>query len=119
MSKEALVDIIQVLGTHSIYIEVLKNNLIDQLYLVEQLLPKCSRCKEQSATVKNKVTKKLVCDRCVSELIVLISKDEEGVLLDEEIDVNVTDWIDVENANRIRKISDYISLVKHNNMEQQ
>ena len=99
--------------------------IADQACLLEQTLEKCQKCKIETVTVEHKFTHVKTCDRCASENIIeamysILKRDVQHSDLDDELltIANEKNWIDVIDADKIRRITQYIKLTKELDINQ-
>lgn len=102
-------------------IELISLQLADQACLIEPHLPKCSKCNELPVTVEHRFLHVKVCDRCAAESIVTSGRAYvDGYLAnpDDPLNdvrgslMNENDWVDVADADKIRRIIDYVKIIK-------
>lgn len=89
----------------------------DHSLLIASCLPKCARCKVDPHTVTFEVLDLRFCDRCAAEWIVSSRtkpKNENSIeaKLVTSLISDADSWEDVENANSIRGLMDYLKQVE-------
>ena len=93
-------------------ISVMSSHLADQACLLASMLKKCQRCYKRPITVSHEKNGE-ACDRCAAEATTdihdLISPNSEPGL--DKLNV-AAGWIDIQDAEKIRRLDDYVSLVK-------
>lgn len=95
-------------------LSVLSQYILDQACLMETLLVKCDKCNERAVTVKHQVHGE-ACDRCAAEisyknmsLVTPVFEEPSLIIVKEQLD----DWRDIELADNIRRMIDYITNAK-------
>ena len=98
----------------------------DNSFIVHSMLPKCERCSSSPCTVKHRYMNVSACDRCCAHMIVKISRSSVDAAIAYPDDalhaarlslMDENDWVDVENAERIRRIDEYVRNVGEYDLE--
>lgn len=76
--------------------------LSDHAVMIQNMIKKCENCLSESATVEHKMSKYKFCDHCAAKNIVLESNNHE----------QENTWIDIDNADKIRRLSEYVKIIK-------
>lgn len=85
--------------------------LSDHAVLLQNALKKCENCFIEPATVEHRKTKIIFCDHCAASHVVSenkfmnMSNQEHSLSKDQN-------WIDIDNADKIRRLSDYVKIIK-------
>ena len=103
-------------------INLLALQLADSACLLVPALPKCTRCADEPVTVEHSDLHIRLCDRCAAETIVAASR-QAIASTQHDVGAFVTlategAWVDVEDAEKIRRVTDYVRLVKMLDVEQ-
>lgn len=102
-------------------INMLSLQLADQACLLETQLKRCSRCQLGAVTVEHTYLKIQACDRCAAEVIVKSGRAYiDGYAADPDDPLNLArmtlmnerDWVDVADADKVRRVVDYVKIIK-------
>ena len=120
MADEELVAIAKLVARQSRLINLASLQLADNACFIETLLAHCGKCNSRLATVEHSIGCKL-CDRCASETIVRSGRNfVDGYINDPKDPLNAARsslmdenaWVDLPNAERIRRLDDYVRIIK-------
>lgn len=99
--------------------------IADQACLLEQTLEKCSDCHTEIVTVEHRFTHVKVCDRCAAERITnalhaILEDKNPDFDLDHQLFtvVNENNWVDVVDADKIRRMIQYTKIAKELDVEE-
>lgn len=118
MTPEQLLVFARLVVKHDATIQALAQNAADTSVLLEELLKRCSRCEAAPCTVYNEqLPEYLMCDHCAAELAVKSSKQftadlEDPVNLLRGSLMREDDWRDLPNADKIRRVMDYVNVLR-------
>lgn len=121
MADDDIVALAKLAARQARLLELISLQLADQACLLEPHLPKCSKCSEFPVTVEHIHLKVRVCDRCAAESIVTAGRAYvDGYLAnpDDPLNevrgslMNENDWVDIPDADKIRRIIDYVKIIK-------
>lgn len=102
-------------------INLLSMQLADQACLLSLGLKPCSKCAVEPTTVEHVHMKLSLCDRCAAEAIVASGRTYVDSSVNDGNDplndvrsslMNDGDWLDVPDADRIRRLMDYVKIIK-------
>lgn len=108
-------------------INLLALQLADQACLLVPHLQRCGKCNVEPVTVEHVHTKVRLCDRCWAELIVNSSRayinsyvqDPNDPLNDVRTSsTNENDWVNLPDADKIRRMIDYVKIIKESEITQ-
>lgn len=120
-SSDEIVALAKLVVRQSSLINLLSMQLADQACLLETALDRCAKCKAEPATVEHVHLKIAMCDRCAAESIVksgrtyvdaYIADPEDPLNVARESLMNEHEWVDVEDAEKVRRITDYVKIIK-------
>lgn len=121
MSSDEIVALAKLAARQAMLINLISLQLADQACMIEPHLPRCSKCQREPVTVEHKHLKVQVCDRCAAESIVVSGRAYvDGYLAnpDDPLNdvrsslMNENDWVDLPDADKIRRIVDYVKGIK-------
>lgn len=109
--------IIKILAGQVKIVNAHTNQAHDHSLMISNVLPKCARCKVEPHTVTFEVLDLKFCDRCAAEWIVSSRtkpKNENSIeaKLVTSLMSDSDSWVDIENANAIRGLMDYLKQVE-------
>lgn len=102
-------------------INLLSLQLADQACLIMPALKRCSKCQLEPITVEHVHLKIQVCDRCAAESIVKSGRSYVDAYIDNPDDplntaraslMNENDWVDLPDAEKVRRVVDYVKIIK-------
>jgi len=97
--EQEIIELAKLIFRQSRLISAISLQLADQACLLKSKLDVCEQCKLNTATVEHVTLGSKRCDKCASEAVVA-----QKTLL--------SAWVDVPDADKIRRVIDYVSLVK-------
>jgi len=116
MTPEQLAALAKLVVKHENIVNILAQNSVDVALILEQLLPRCTRCKEAPCTVYHEhLPEHRMCDHCAAEVAV---KSGRNFTADLEDPTNLLrgslmredDWHDLPHAEKIRKLVVYVDV---------
>lgn len=102
---------------------VMSEMLVDATVIGISCVEKCGRCSSRPVTVRHETTGMSACDRCASEMIVLASRNFIEACIASDVSSTSGDpsyweslmsddsWVDVENADRIRRVHEFCGII--------
>lgn len=114
-------DIIKFLIQHEHALNLIMLQIGEQAVLLHSTLKQCEKCKKVPCTVEHKGLVKSLCDRCAAETIVSAGRAVMAAAIKNDADelqaaklgvIREDDWIDVIDAQKIRTLTLYVSLLR-------
>lgn len=121
MSSDEIVALARLVARQAYILNLTSLQLADQACLLEPRLERCEKCKAEPVTVTHRHLNVRVCDRCAAESIVKSARAYvDGYLANPDDPLNdvrqslmdENDWLDVHDADKIRRVCDYAKIVK-------
>ena len=105
----------------SALINLMSLQLADQACLIRDTISRCEKCRSEPSTVRHVHVGLHLCDRCAAESIVKSGRAYvDSYIADPEDPLNVVrsslmnenDWVDMPDADKVRRIADYVKIIK-------
>ena len=121
MQDEELVALAKLIARHSTLINLVSLQLADQACALVPCLARCGRCDSDPITVEHRHTGIQACDRCAAEMIVASGRTYVDAYVANPDDplnearyslMNEDNWVDLPDAQKIRRIVDYVRIIK-------
>lgn len=112
---------------HANLINLISAQLADHACFVKPMLPRCQKCSIEPITVEHALLNIKACDRCAAEMMVRSSRAYvDGYIVDPSDPfndvrlslLNENDWVDVDNADKIRRLIDYVEIIEGLDVQQ-
>lgn len=120
--SDDLVALAKIVVRQGTMINLIAAQLADQAALIVPHLEPCRKCKEEPVTIVHVRMEELrLCDRCAAESIVKSARAYVDGYIENPEDplntmraslMNENEWVDTADAQRIRKLVDYVKIVK-------
>lgn len=119
--EDDITTIARLLAHHAKMINLISLQLGDQACLLAPSLVRCGRCDIEPITVEHRHMGLQACDRCAAELIVRSGRNYVEAYCSDPNDplnearsslMNEDDWLDLPNADKVRRITDYVRIIK-------
>lgn len=118
--EDELTAIAKLLIRHGTLINLISLQLRDQACILVPQLERCGRCDKDPITVEHRFMGLQACDRCAAELIVRSGRNYVDAYIENPDDplnearaslMNEDDWVDLPNAEKVRRIADYVRII--------
>lgn len=121
MSDSDIVALAKLAARQAQTIALITLQLADQACVIEPHLPRCGKCNTDPCTVEHRHLKLKLCDRCAAESIVKAGRNYVDGYIANPNDplndvrgslMNENDWLDLPDADKVRRIVDYVRIIK-------
>ncbi len=128
MQDDDLVAMAKIVARNATLINMISLQLADQACLVAPFLERCGRCEAEPITVKHRHMGMHACDRCAAEMIVKSGRAFVNAFIIDPQDplnearaslMNEDDWVDTDDAVKVRRVMDYVRIIKEREVGEQ
>jgi len=123
-NKDEFAFLLKIIERQTFTMSLLMSQVSDCVALIQSQIKACVDCNKNPGTVRYTLNSYVHCDRCAAEAIIKKQKETKHPDYDVKNEKQVyndvhfmtdTNWVDIKNADKIRRLQEFIDLLKSRN----